>query len=46
MFQRWRPAGPGEISVLRADQFPSPTSLRNALLRLLRKYGNGHPGSR
>ena len=35
MFQRWRPTGPGEISILRADQFSETSLLTKAILRLL-----------
>ena len=35
MFQRWRPTGPGKITVLRADQFSEASLLTRAILRLL-----------
>ncbi len=35
MFQRWRPTGPGKISVLRADQFSETSLLTQAIIRLL-----------
>jgi ADP-heptose:LPS heptosyltransferase len=35
MFQRWRPTGPGRITVLRADQFSETSLLTKAILRLL-----------
>ena len=35
MFQRWRPTGPGKITVLRADQFPEASLLTRAVIRLL-----------
>jgi ADP-heptose:LPS heptosyltransferase len=35
MFQRWRPTGPGKITVLRADQFPEASLLTRAIIRLL-----------
>ena len=35
MFQRWRPTGPGKITVLRADQFSETSLLTGAIIRLL-----------
>ena len=35
MFQRWRPTGPGKISVLRSDQLSGTSLLTKAVIRLL-----------